>query len=125
MKIKKFLELRQTYFWGCGAKAMQAVLAYYGIDVHEEAIMKLAGTTKTGTPVKGLKKVVKKYGLKCEAGKMTIEEVKNYIKKRIPVIILLQVWTIKENVDWGKHWTDGHYAVVVGYNKKKMYFEDP
>jgi ABC-type bacteriocin/lantibiotic exporter with double-glycine peptidase domain len=125
MKIDKFPELRQTYYWDCGAKAIQAILAYYGIDVHEETIIKLAGTTETGTPIKGLKKVIKKYGLKFDGGRMTIEDIKKYIDKKIPVILLLQAWPMKKITDWENYWDDGHYAVAIRYDKKKIYFEDP
>lgn len=125
MKTIKLPELIQTYIWDCGPKALQAVLAYYGIHAREEDIIKTAGAIKTGTPISGLKKAIKKYGLKCRAGKMTAEEVKNYIKKRIPVILLLQSWTIQKNVDWSQNWDDGHYAVAIGYTRKKIIFEDP
>jgi len=40
MKILDFPELRQTFNYDCGAKALQSVLAYYGIDIREEEIIK-------------------------------------------------------------------------------------
>jgi len=124
MKILKFPELRQTYEYDCGAIATQAVLAYYSVDLGEQTIMKMAGTQKSGTPIAGLKKVFKKYGLSFEAGQMTIEDVKKYIDKKIPVILLLQAWA-DEKPDWQKDWHDGHYVVAIGYGAKKIYFEDP
>jgi len=125
MKIIKFPELKQTTDYDCGATALTAVLAYFGINVAEKDIMQAAKTTKFGTPIVGLKKVVKKYGLKYQAGEMTAEQVKRYIDKKIPVILLIQAWTDKDSVAWQKDWTDGHYAVAIGYDKTKMYFEDP
>lgn len=35
-----FPELRQTYGYDCGAKATEAVLAYFGMDIREDLIMK-------------------------------------------------------------------------------------
>jgi ABC-type bacteriocin/lantibiotic exporter with double-glycine peptidase domain len=125
MKIKYFPNLRQTYGYDCGAQVLQAVLAYYGIDINEGEIMKLAGTTKQGTSVAKIKEVAKKHGLKIDFKEMNIEDVKKYIDKKIPVILLLQAWTSKSNADWKNDWQDGHYAIAIGYDKKGIYFEDP
>ena len=52
MKISDFPCFDQIYNYDCGAKSAEAVLAYYGVDVDENTIMKMAGTTKKhGTPV--------------------------------------------------------------------------
>ena len=121
-----FPEFRQTYEYDCGANAMQSILAYYGFDVAECEIMKLARTkAKTGTPIAGLKKVAKKYNLKYDGKKMTVADLKKYLDRKIPVILLLQAWTKKEKIDWPKWWSENHYVVVIGYDKKKIYFEDP
>jgi len=56
---------------------------------------------------------------------MTASSIKRHIDKRTPVIVLLQAWTDKENVNWEENWEDGHYAVVIGYNSTKLFFEDP
>lgn len=125
MKIISFPNLRQTYAWDCGAKAMQSVLAYYGLDIREDIIMEIAGTNKQGTTIPGLKKVVKKYNLEFKSGKMTVKDIKKYLNKKIPVILVIQAWTGKVNVDWKNNWTNGHYVVAIGYDEKNFYFEDP
>ncbi|MDD3285555.1 MAG: cysteine peptidase family C39 domain-containing protein [Patescibacteria group bacterium] len=125
MRIISFPCLRQSYEWDCGASALQSVLAYYGFDIREEIIIKLAGTNKKGTPVRGIKKTLNKYKLAIEGGKISIEEIKNYLDREIPVIILLQAWTKKQKIDWSNDWQDGHYVVAIGYDSKKIYFSDP
>jgi len=125
MVIISLPQLRQTYGYDCGAKALQSVLVYYGFEVREDELMKLAGTSPTGTPIKGIVKAAKKYGLKVDSKPMTCEEVKGYIKRRIPVIILLQAWTEKKQVKWESDWVDGHYVVAIGYTKDRVLFEDP
>jgi len=125
MKMLTFPELRQTYSYDCGAKAAHAVLAYYGIDARESDVIKEAGTTRAGTPIRGIAKVMRKNGLKCKAKPMTIEEVKKSIDLKRPVILVLQAWTEKKNIDWKKDWADGHYVVAIGYDRRRMYFEDP
>lgn len=125
MKILRFPELRQAYDYDCGANALESVLSYYGFDVSEDRIIKKAKTTKDGTSIKGILKTIKKFRLKSKSGEMTINQIKEYIDKKIPVILLLQAWTEKKKVNWEKDWHDGHYVVAIGYDKSKFYFTDP
>jgi ABC-type bacteriocin/lantibiotic exporter with double-glycine peptidase domain len=126
MKIADFPSLSQVYDYDCGAKATEAVLAYYGQDVDEQTVMKIAGTTSRGTPVKNIERTLKKFGLRLESKKMTVKDLKKYLDNEIPVIILLQAWpaAVKKKIDWKNWWQDGHYAVAIGYDKNKIYFED-
>lgn len=118
--------LRQTYNYDCGAKALQSVLAYYGKEVREDKIMKLAKTnSKQGTPIAGIKKVLKKNKINFLAKKLTLEELKHALREKKPVIILIQAWTNQKCICWEKDWADGHYVVAIGYDKKNIYFEDP
>lgn len=120
-----FPEYRQTFSYDCGAKCFQAVLAYYGYDVSEKEIIKIAKTkSKSGTHISGLKKVARKFKLKYKAGKITLEILKKYIDKKIPVIIAIQAWS-KKDCDLKKTWNHGHYVIPIGYDKKRFYFEDP
>ena len=125
MKTITLPQLRQTYGYDCGAKALQSVLVYYGIEVREDHIIKSAGTLKDGTSIQGMIKVANKHGLKTDSKQMTIKDIKEYIKKNIPVILVLQAWTEKENINWEKDWIDGHYVVAIGFTKDKILFEDP
>lgn len=124
-KILTFPELRQTFNYDCGASALQSVLTYYGIEVREDKLIKEAKTTKEGTEIKEILKVLKKYGLKGESRKMTIRDLKTFINKKIPIIIPLQAWTDKKNIDWKNVWEDGHYVIAIGYDEKRFIFEDP
>ncbi len=121
-----FPELRQAYDWDCGASAIQSILIYYGIDVRAGLIIEKAGTNYDyGTTPANMRAVFKSYKLKCTAGKMTIADIKDCLDKKTPVILLLQAWTRQENVDWKNNWSDGHYVIAIGYDSKKIYFEDP
>ena len=122
----KLPDLRQTKGYDCGAIVIQTILDYYGMDVREDKILKLTRTNKKKvTQTRDIERVFKKYGLKTKSGKFTIEEVKKFIDKKIPVILVLQAWAIKKEVDWKKDWKDGHYVIAIGYDKEKMYFDDP
>ncbi|MFH1451699.1 MAG: cysteine peptidase family C39 domain-containing protein [archaeon] len=125
--MKKIIlpQLRQTFEYDCGAKALQTVLVYYGIEEREDKIIKYAKTSKKGTSINGILAVVKKYHLKSVSRQMSIEEVKKFIDKKVPVILVLQAWTKKKRNNWESDWADGHYVVVIGYTKNKILFEDP
>lgn len=125
MKLLNFPKLRQVFDHDCGSTATQSVLTYYGIDVRGDKIMKLAKTNNNGTPIKGILKVLRKYNLKCIAQHMSISDVKKYLDRNIPVMLLIQAWSDKKNTDWENNWDDGHYVVAIGYSKNRMYFEDP
>ncbi len=125
MKILEFPELRQTYNYDCGASALQSTLIYYGIELKENFVIKIAKTTKEGTQIKNIVKVAQKYGLKTDSRQMTIKDLKNFINKKIPVIIPLQARTKNKKIKWENTWENGHYVVLIGYDDKKFIFEDP
>lgn len=123
--IENFPEFRQVFNYDCGAAAMEAILMYYGFDVPEKKIIKIAETNKHGTRVSGLLKVAKKFGLKYKSCTLDIDDLKKNIDEGKPTILALQAWLKKDVKDWSKHWADGHYVVAIGYDANKFYFEDP
>jgi ABC-type bacteriocin/lantibiotic exporter with double-glycine peptidase domain len=126
MRGFNFPESRQCDNYDCGANAIGSVLAYYGIDLDESSIIKIAGTTKkSGTHVNGIKKIFKKFKLKYKEGEMNVNSLKEYIRRKVPVIITLQAWEDKKIKNWENVWDFGHYAIPVKYDKKRIYFEDP
>jgi ABC-type bacteriocin/lantibiotic exporter with double-glycine peptidase domain len=125
MKQLDFPELKQTNEYDCGAKALQAVLTYYGIEIREEILIKSAKTNKkTGTTIKGILDSLKKYKLKFDSKSMDLKELRNYLDKKIPVMLLIQAWN-KKSIDYTKDFHDGHWVVAIGYNRDKIFFEDP
>jgi ABC-type bacteriocin/lantibiotic exporter with double-glycine peptidase domain len=125
MKLLDFPTFRQTKNYDCGAIATQMVLAYFEIDVQGNKIIKETQCNKSGTEIKNIIKTLSKYGLKCKSEKMNIGILKKHIKDNQPIIIPLQAWTNKKNIDWKNNWSDGHYVVAIGYDKNKIYFADP
>jgi len=119
---------RQTFDFDCGAKALQIVMTYYGVDIREDELIKELGTGKDGTRVDKMISVAESKGFHVEARQyLSIKDLKRYISEGYPVIILLQAWadrymTLK---DWRNDYEDGHYAVLIGYRKGVLLFEDP
>ncbi len=125
MKLLKLPQLKQIYEYDCGATVLQSVLGYFGIEVKPHKIRKHAGTNKDGTLIVGITVTLAKHGLKYTSKQMTVREVTHFLDTGIPVILLLQAWTTKKNVNWETDWSDGHYVAAIGYDKKKMIFADP
>jgi predicted double-glycine peptidase len=119
---------RQTFDFDCGAKALQTVMAYYGIDIREDELIKELGTGKDGTRVDKIISFAEERGFRVEARQgWTLRDVKHYIDKKHPVIVLLQAWadiymTLK---DCRNDYDDGHYAIVIGHVRGVLLFEDP
>ena len=126
MHLLDFPELQQAYEYDCGASALRSVLEYYGIEFLEGELIRALGTSKkTGTSIERILKVIKKHALKCDSRPMSPSELRDYIAKGIPVILLLQAWSDRKGADYSTDQRDGHYAVAIGYDGSHIVFEDP
>jgi ABC-type bacteriocin/lantibiotic exporter with double-glycine peptidase domain len=119
---------RQTFDFDCGAKALQIVIAYYGIDVREDELLEELQCDNYGTPLGNMIYVAEKYGFEVIAQSgVSLETVKEYVDKSIPVIVLVQAWAERYMTfeDWKNDNDDGHYVIVIGYSDSIIVFEDP
>lgn len=111
--------------YDCGDMCVQAVLAYYGTDFNEVKLLKILKTRKRdGTCSEHIAEFFEKKKFKVESRSMDIEDLKYFINRKIPVIILAQAWK-KSKVRYQKTKSYGHYMIVIGYDDKNIYFEDP
>jgi predicted double-glycine peptidase len=132
LKILDFPELRQLFDYDCGASALQSVLTYYGYKRREDLLFKKLGAKSTdvfnnGVKIKDIVKVARGYSLtvRVERGLKAVD-LKKYIDLKIPVICLVQAWRESGNIKlWKNDYKDGHYVVAIGYDDKRIIFEDP
>lgn len=117
---------RQSTDYTCGAAALQSVLGYYGLDIREGTLAKaLHADPQTGTRYSEMARFARARGFRVNVQLgMTVQALKSLVDRRIPVIVLLQAWSDRP-VDYSSDWDDGHYAVVVGYDEKRVFFMDP
>jgi len=119
---------RQAFDFDCGAKALQLVMAYYGIDVREDQLLNELKCSSNGTQIQHMKSVAEQHGFqtaaKCQS---TLDEVKRYLDLGYPVIVLVQAWAERYMTleDWRDDNDDGHYVIIVGYYSNIIVFEDP
>ncbi|MGA1865940.1 MAG: N-formylglutamate amidohydrolase [Thermoplasmatota archaeon] len=91
-KVLDLPSTRQTYDFDCGAKSLQTLLAYYGIDIREDVLMKELRISKVdGSSIDSIISFAEGKGFTVEAKeKMTIEDIKQSIDEEHPVLVLLQ-----------------------------------
>lgn len=119
---------RQTFDFDCGAQALQTVMAYYGVYVRGDRLMKALNTGPHGTPVSGMVAVAEKHGFDVQAKTgWTLREVIRLVELGHPVIVLVQAWADRYMTldDWRKNYNDGHYVVLIGHAEGVLLFEDP
>ncbi len=121
--------LRQTFDFDCGAKALQVVFAYYGVEIREDALLaELEADPVHGVSVQKIIEVGKAHGFRVEAGTgWTVDDLRRHVTAGHPVLVLLQAWADRHLSleEWQEDWDDGHYAIVIGYDQGVLVFEDP
>lgn len=117
---------RQATDYTCGVAAMQSLFAYYGDEFTEMPLAKLLKSNfRYGTAYKSIESFSKEKGYSVEIHKeMTLEQLKQFIDKKQPVLCLVQAWA-SVPTDYRTEWKDGHYVVAVGYDEKNIFFMDP
>jgi len=120
-------DVRQSTDYTCGASALQAVLAYYGIGVREDHLSsEMAATPRDGVPPEAIVRAARAHGLTADMREnMTVDDLGAALLERRPVIVELQAWADPPRTDWDNDWDDGHYAVVIAIEGDQLIFEDP
>ena len=125
-KILDFPTSRQDNDSSCGSTVVQTILAYYGIDERQDDLSDKLKMSEDGISYTNIIKTLKKYKLSVDARSMTINDLKKYINKKIPVIILIQAYKDNRQKKYNReNYNYGHYVVAIGYNSKQLIVEDP
>lgn len=120
--------VRQTFDFDCGAKALQAVMEYYGVEIREDILIQALGSGEHGTNYQNMITVAEENGFQVFASyNVSLEKLKECVHQGHPVIVLVQAWADKYMTleDWRQDYEDGHYAVVIDYLDNIIVFEDP
>ncbi|MFB0507843.1 MAG: cysteine peptidase family C39 domain-containing protein [Thermodesulfobacteriota bacterium] len=120
--------VKQTFDFDCGAKALQTVMEYYGVEMREDELLKELKTDRHGTSVDNMVSVAEKKGFEIYAATgVSLEQLKHFVDQGYPVIVLVQAWAERYMIleDWKADYDDGHYVVVIGYSGNIVVFEDP
>ncbi|MDB4961123.1 MAG: hypothetical protein JWP01_1122 [Myxococcales bacterium] len=109
----------------CGAAAVLAVSAYYGVGpATEDAVVRDMGFGPEGSDPAHLIKALRRYGLRhAETRGMMDGELRARLDRGHPVILMLQAWG--ELSSYRHAWSDGHWVVAIGHDARGLYLEDP
>jgi predicted double-glycine peptidase len=120
-------DVRQSTNYSCGASALQAVLAHWGIAEREDRLMKrLRSTPEQGTSPDAIVRVAREFGLEAALREgLGLDDLASALKTGMTVIVDLQAWRESEDKPWAETWEDGHYMVLLGMDGQNLYFEDP
>jgi predicted double-glycine peptidase len=123
-------DVQQGDGFSCGAASLMSVCSYYHVGPRDlDSYRRELGTTEEeGTYYGKIKDYARKLGLTAkvetaEMTKMSIDKLKDYLGKGIPVICSIQAWG-GDKADYDKD-GNGHYVVAIGYDEKNIYFMDP
>ena len=111
---------RQLTDYTCGPASLRTVLKFFGKNAYEKPMIKYAKINSNyGTSHTQMRKLARKYKFSCYTKENAgIKDIEHWIDKKVPVIVDYQ--------DWGaNNGRNGHYAVVIGYNKKFLTIADP
>ncbi|HPW34662.1 MAG TPA: C39 family peptidase [Candidatus Paceibacterota bacterium] len=122
LKVKPYEQMDNMD--SCGPTCLRIILEYWGIKVSEMELIKRCKTIPGfGSKTKDIVKAAEYYGMKgFYKNFSSFSEIKKWLDKKIPVI-----------VDWfsggpekesAKYAPDGHYSVVVGLDKNKIYLAE-
>jgi ABC-type bacteriocin/lantibiotic exporter with double-glycine peptidase domain len=119
---------RQTFDFDCGAKALQIVMEYYGVEMREDELLKELKADKNGTDYTNMIALAEKKGFQVFASDgVSLDELRSFLGQGYPVIVILQAWADRymSLEDWKLTFDQGHYAVIVDYQEHVIVFEDP
>jgi predicted double-glycine peptidase len=120
--------ISQSSSWTCGSAALMATLVYFGVydDPQSRLDTELAASPENGTRVRDIVAVARRFGLGADARTgLTLDDLKRDLMAGAVVIVALQAWAAGEVADWRSDWEDGHYVVVVGVTRDRVYVMDP
>ncbi len=98
----------------CGPASLSSVFGYYGLSVDQDTIAKEVYTPKLrASLITDLENYAKKMGFKTELFRGNGKELKEYLIRGIPVIVLVDLGMLFASVP--------HYLVLVGFDEKGFY----
>jgi ABC-type bacteriocin/lantibiotic exporter with double-glycine peptidase domain len=110
--LNGFRRVIQLDGYSCGARATQAVLAYFGIHRSPRTIERKLRTTWEGTDASDIAKVLRAYGLVVRIHrKMSLQDIRKAIDSECPIICTT--------------WDNEHYVACHGISNSHIFVMNP
>ena len=125
MKIIEYPETRQTFCFDCGANLLVSALVFAGVEEREDRVALFARTTKSGHWHCWCPQHFQLLwaALPCPAADAA-GDLRRGIDAGHPTLITLQAYRTS-NRPYRELWDDGHWVAAIGYDRYRIYFEDP
>lgn len=116
-RVESFPFHKQKYDYDCGPAIIRMIFEFFNINISEDKIIKLCETSKKrGTSHEHIIEELKNENLKViEFQGSSIKKIISKIDEGIPVVVNY----FDENDN------EGHYSIVIGYDKENLFFADP
>jgi predicted double-glycine peptidase len=123
--------VRQRQNFSCGAAVTLTLLRYWCVEpyarVEEEALYASLSTTDArGTEPEPMVALLNRGGVdaRYRHGDVTIGDLERAVDAQEPPIVDLQAWR-EHDAPWREIWDAGHYVMMVGYDRERLFFADP
>lgn len=118
--------IRQGTGYTCGVSVLQSILFHWGEEWREDNLAReLGASPDSGTNYKEIVRFAEARGLAVEVVVgMTLGQLTRAVDEGWPVVVALQAWG-EHPEGYVESWEDGHYVVVVGHDRERLYFMDP
>lgn len=124
--------VKQKTTFSCGSAATLALLRYWRWDDYfhvDESDLRVAlhTTEASGTEPEPIARFLADHaGMKAlyRHGDVTIQDLERAVDAGFPPMVDLQAWR-DEELPWKDVWDAGHYVVMVGYDRQRLFFMDP
>jgi predicted double-glycine peptidase len=120
--------ISQSTSWTCGPAALMSALVYFGVFDDPESLLdeELGATPEEGTRVVRIAAEARRFGLRADVRTgLAVDDLSREVASGAVVIAALQAWPEERVADWSTRWEDGHYVVVVGVSRDRVYVMDP
>jgi ABC-type bacteriocin/lantibiotic exporter with double-glycine peptidase domain len=114
--------------YSCGASALQAVCRFYGVGPEEEwqFVDALGMDRRVGSHPYQIARAARRFRLRVEEqSPMSRARLLFHLRRRRPVLLMIQAWPLAPRHTYRGWWKDGHWVVAIGYDREGVYFEDP
>jgi predicted double-glycine peptidase len=123
--------VQQRQGYSCGPAATLVILRYWLVEayagVEESSLYEPLQTTDArGTEPEPMTDLLMAVGLGAQYvhGDVTLADLERAVDAREPPIVDLQAWS-DHGAPWRETWDAGHYVVMVGYDRDRLFFVDP
>lgn len=109
----------------CGAACLLAVAVYYGAGAPTEAeLVQAMGFDERGSDPAHLLAGAAYCRLEVQEYRpMSDTDLRACLDAHRAVVLMLQAWGGRRS--YADHWTDGHWVVAIGYDRRGVFVEDP